>query len=161
MSKPIWSKTLTTKDLLLLFAEWLKSNIASNMFDFNHVAREWDDVNECGTVCCAVGWLPKFQYMIPLDERDDELIVEWCKSDHLYGSWISLTEERDPNRTHSCYYEVAGYFFGMSLFDAKYLFSPNRQDYIKGWCDFPVCGNHATPTQVAEAIRHYVEIKGL
>jgi hypothetical protein len=33
--------------------------LPSEKFDFSDWVREFDDEHQCGTVCCAAGWLPR------------------------------------------------------------------------------------------------------
>lgn len=131
---------------LLEFADWLEKNIKPEQFEFSEVVNTWDE-NSCGTVCCAVGWLPAF------DER-----VKWRnKSDNV----IMIQEITDTSlNVLTGYGEVAAAVFDMDTMDANSLFAPSEQYKIEGWeeNDFPECGTYCQPKDVSEAIRNYVTI---
>lgn len=133
-------------DLLLSFADWLEHNIQDESFDFRNVVSTFDDVNICGTICCAVGWLPKFDSDVAKTG-----LVKWSS-----GSRNLIYSHEGTVCSH--FAEIAECYFGILFDEAYYLFSPDEQDRIIDWGDYPVCGDDATPSQVADAIRHYVEV---
>lgn len=126
------------KKLLLRFADWLEENIKEDQFDFSEVK------SECGTVGCAIGWLPTFH-----KTRRSKSIL--CTDGDMYFIYKGTLFQ---------YAELAQKYFGISSIDESWcLFSQRCQGDIPGWGDFPVCNDYATPKDVANAIRHYVEIR--
>jgi len=90
----------------------------------------------CGTVGCAIGWLPLFDGRVGYTAHN-ELTFRGLTSFNFIASSVFYIPEDE----------------------AYDLFSPGSQDDIHGWGDFPVCEHDATPKDVAAAIRHYVEIR--
>lgn len=44
---------------LKLIIDRFKAHIAPNQFKFSDYVTEYDRINNCGSVCCIVGWFPK------------------------------------------------------------------------------------------------------
>ena len=100
----------------------------------------WDEVHNCGSVCCAIGWLPAFDKT---------------------GSVVWDTEGKDielKGFPEYCYYHVAEHYFGLNDIDAEIIFSPYMQEHLVGFSPKDNLPGQATPKQVADLIRKYVEI---
>lgn len=108
-------------------------------FDFSSVVTEVDSAEECGTVCCAMGWTP----VVFPD------LVKWCEK----GYDIELV---DSKYSRLGYYYVAHRLFGVSTLTALFLFSPNTQSMIHP--SLSSCGRSATPKQVADMLRKFVKL---
>jgi hypothetical protein len=134
------------KERLLKLADFL-DELDDSKFNFSHVIEKYDTENNCGTVCCAMGWVP----VVFPD------IVKWCGGDDVYN----------PNNVElinvsgfSNYVDVAKLLFDIPREDASSLFTPKLQDKIIGKyeCDLPIVDHDATPDEVANLIRKYVDL---
>lgn len=91
----------------------------------------------CGTVGCAMGWMPavfpRLTRWVPLDSKN-----------------VSIALRRDgPPLEYD--WAVAGIVFGLPLEETIYLFDPTTSDLGRG----------ATPKQVARHIRAFVKRGGM
>lgn len=139
------------KERLLKLADFLEE-LPETKFNFLEVIYKYDEINNCGSVCCAVGWTPR---LFP-----DEV------------SWDGFQKLINPHtNTQEPYTDVAERLFGINISDAEGLFSPDeqynlRRDYIDDETYdpfkphmFPDLGDQAKPKQVAQLIRNYVEVR--
>ncbi len=46
--------------LIARFADFLENTIKDSEFKFESMVSENNIENICGTICCAAGWLPRF-----------------------------------------------------------------------------------------------------
>lgn len=130
--------------LLLEFADWLEQNIKPNQFDFGEVINEYDSVHGCGTICCAIGWLPKFTPKVKWDLGCDEYPEIVMR---MYGGHCLYQ-----------YDEIASALFNIPQHDAAHLFSPNNQSLLLGFDEDDNLDENVTPKQVADLIRKYVSV---
>lgn len=151
------------KKLLLKFADFLEQQIKISEFDFSTVIGKFeyedDETPICCTVGCAIGWLPAFH-----KTRRTATKLEWRRR-YKYRLLLSDDALFVFDGEPMDYVDLATSYFNFDIAvwpmrgEAKLLFSPYGQGDIKGWGDFPVCNGNATPKDVANAIRHYVEIR--
>lgn len=114
---------------LLKVANFL-DQLKESEFDFDSYVAE-DDGKGCGTVCCAIGWLPK---LFPDSWK-------W----YLDSYWNILCPRLiDSNFIRE--FEATAVFFEITGNEANYLFDPNDSGL----------GRHAKPAQVANHIRKFV-----
>lgn len=104
--------------LLLQFADWLEQNIKPEQFKFSRVVSEWDEEHQCGTVCCAMGWLPLFN--ASLDQSKSS--VMW---DHSLSNCPLVF-----NGELISYDRLANKYFKIPLNEAVMLFTPVEEHYI-------------------------------
>jgi hypothetical protein len=108
-------------------------------FDFVNVVSQWDS-DDCGTVCCAMGWTP---------EVFPEL-VKWGE----VTSIINITD--DPDAEEDNYKLLAMTIFKISYIHATGLFTPGYQDLLGP--NFKPLEGEATPWEVADLINQYIEV---
>jgi hypothetical protein len=125
-------------DTLIDFLE----NLEPSKFDFSTV------VNECGTVCCAIGWTPK---VFPD-------LVEYYKEDYGYGrSEIRIRSKTpEPWDTKYGYKEIAVYLFEIDKSRSKRLFTPNQQDGVH-W-SLPNIHGYSPPIRVANMLKIFANL---
>ncbi len=134
------------KDKLNKLADFL-DNLEDSKFYFGSVVEDWVGFEKdyvCGSVCCAIGWTPK---LFP-----DE--VKWAP-----GAVDNLSYEGNSDLDYS---DVAARLFNIAVSDADTLFSPNRTPHDpEGWIEWGirVLDEAATPKEVAENIRYFIEMK--
>jgi len=116
-------------------------------WDFNSVVKKWkENGHACGTVCCAIGWVPK---IFPK-------LARWA-IDKTYGSptvWVEPTDESK----RSWLYEFRGTHVAVFRIpeDHSDLFIPGRQRLVHS--TLPHCGMRATAKQVAKMLEHYITL---
>jgi hypothetical protein len=134
------------KERLLKLAEFL-DGLDDSKFNFAHVVETYNPLNCCGTVCCAMGWTP----VVFPD------IVKWCGGDDVYNhnNICLIKGSGSPS-----YVDVATHLFDIPREDASGLFTPTLQYEIicRYERDLPIVGHDATPDEVADLIRKYVEL---
>ena len=119
-------------DRLLTLAKFLNT-LQPKQFNFQNWVTEFDYGNSCGTVCCAVGWMPK---IFPLD-------VKWgVVNQHT----ITLRNHQHLNNPTSL--KTATEFFGLEVPAALHLFTHLHDNQL---------GDDTTAPQVAQHIRNFVE----
>lgn len=102
---------------------------------------EQGDLHGCGTVCCAVGWMPKV-----FPDR-----VKWVKT---FGLWnVQLV---DSMMEGGWWEGVASEVFGISEDMAADLFAPYRQH--KAHKSLSCLGDDAKPGEVADMLEAYIEL---
>lgn len=76
--------------LLATIARGLEA-MPPTQFDFRHLIRDFDPVNGCGTVCCAIGWFPrwfpkdwKWGDMPAIEEASDYLGLTLRQAEKLF-----------------------------------------------------------------------------
>lgn len=162
------------KKELLSFAEWLRQ-IPDDNFDLSHLAndtlmaealKESEDMFNCGTVGCAMGWLPTYDA-----EMNKKPTVTWQA-----GAVNALLCYKGRE---TCYDYLAEHYFNIPSDHANHLFDTwggpweTAEQFIENaytWEEteevnenlvlvngFPCCGPGATPEDVAEAIVLYVD----
>lgn len=120
------------KDRLLKLAEFLDA-LPRSKFDIESLVRE--ERGGCGTVCCAIGWMPK------VDPKN----WEWKKTE---DAWRPVAGPLFPTlRGHSSrtWMFSTSTYFGISYEDVDYLFT--REAY----------GSRVYPITVANRIRQFVK----
>ncbi len=98
------------KELIERFANFLETVITDDKFDFTSIVREANEHN-CGTVCCAAGWLPAFdpthwrwigeaRYMLYVEGRNNHSlsreIAEYFGLESIQASNIFFNGHYDP-----------------------------------------------------------------
>lgn len=134
-------KTKLRKGRLYKLAAFLDS-LSKRSFKFSRVvdrSNEDRDGNICGTVCCAVGWLPK---LFPSH-------WEWI------SNTVEITADLRKNTDSPDWVDSASKFFGITYLQSMCLFSPGcKRDWAPGMLAY-----NATPKQVADSIRQFVKWK--
>jgi hypothetical protein len=130
------------KDKLLKLADFL-TNLKPSEFDFSEIVGEFDYDNNCGTVCCAIGWLP---VVFP-----EEAV--WV--DELSITSTLISNNGAFNTTQS--------IFEITEEESVGLFEPNAQYKLRdkfnvGVDVFPYLDDDATHIEVADMIRKFVEL---
>jgi len=128
---------------LLKLADFLDT-VPPKKFDFGDIVRE--KKNDCGTVCCAIGWMPA---AFPKQ-------IKWARGllgpelDVVFKNYKGHKEERPAD------FEVAMKFFGITMEEAEWLFLPNplRRPEFLSELSFD-----ALPQEVARNIRKFVAWK--
>ncbi len=115
--------------------------LSAPKFNFENVISAYDGFKECGTVCCAVGWMP---VVFPR-------LVKWDKT-NIGIFTVCLKKDED------IYYfdEVAAEIFDITRDEALELFSPGQS---RPWIRMSSLGPKATPKQVANSIRRFISWK--
>lgn len=105
------------KERLLKLADAIEKLDDKN-FDLRSYVKLKGDIEDlkqkklnCGTTCCAIGWMPS---VFPR-------ICEWKLVDEYHGD-INVMLKNDPYVTG---YEVAREVFGLSDYEAWFLFDPD------------------------------------
>lgn len=131
------------KDRLLKLVDFL-NNLDEDKFDFEEIVGDYNNELNCGTLCCAIGWLPR---VFPN-------LVEWSNdaSDRLR----CVEEEIEEG-----FQDVAENVFDLCPHEVSYLFVPNtnqaqRASEIPG---FKLLGGEATPKEVARNIVVFIKYK--
>jgi hypothetical protein len=91
----------------------------------------------CGTVACAIGWLPA---VFPRS-------VLWDSGSNVY-TYPLVVLKRDLNATN---FTAAQKLFGLDYHDSRYLFDPDRSGL----------GSNATAVEVAAHIEQFVKQGGI
>lgn len=129
------------KTKLLKLVDFLK-NLSPDKFDFSEVVTECD-YNNCGTVCCAIGWLPA---IFP-DEVEWRRRVEWDPSETVLA---------DKNGKHLRFGEVAENIFNIPKELANELFCPDSQQNVHS--DLEDVSDYAAPLEVAKMLKHFIKL---
>ena len=153
------------KERLLKLADFLQE-LPKDKFDFTSVVEEYDRENECGTLCCAIGWTPA---VFPD-------LVKWLVPRNRLIRAVEIADDRGHAVTG--YVAVASELFTIPQTHARVLFTPASRDehgyYIPGgsciwfksdtWreeIDYPqdveLLPYSATPQELAGVIRSYVK----
>jgi hypothetical protein len=132
---------MANKDKLLKLADFLTS-LKTEEFDYSIIVEEFDRDKRCGTVCCAVGWLPA---VFP--------------EEAVWDGGYSITT---PTQNLLAF-ETAEHILDITQTEAEGLFEPNDQERLRdqfkvGEDVFPDLGDDATPIEVADMIRKFVEL---
>lgn len=124
---------MTTVEKLELILSEFKEQISPEQFGFKRFVTEWDEENNCGTVCCIAGWFPK---LFPNSgfywEKDDQnLHTETGLSveRHLIELLGLTTEEIDY-----LFYGASEYFD--EVLDYELTNKSSYQEVIEGWEKF-------------------------
>lgn len=141
------------KQRLLKGAAFL-DELPRNKFLFSSVVEEYDYENDCGTVCCFMGWTP---VIFP------HLMEWWIGIDSIYHT----VKFKDDDDVRHIWHKAADDLFSISEHDAYILFTPynddtwnqSKKDRLKE-LGLKKLGNNATPKAVAKNIRKYVEVMG-
>jgi hypothetical protein len=96
-------------NVLLEYADWLESNVNDENFDFCVVR----DESPCGTVGCAIGWVPAFDTSVSIEE------------DGIFNDAALLYSGK-----YYDYEEFAHAYFNLPMRDGYNLFTPNTQGDI-------------------------------
>lgn len=128
------------KDRLLKLAEFLEQ-LPSESFDFSSFVDSYDQEKECGSVCCAIGWMPK-------------VFPDLCQWKKFTGFSFSI-DIVTIGSNHT------GFFAAQEIFDidddaSSYLFCP-RADYDDNDVRLP---ETASAVDVANRIREFVANEG-
>lgn len=133
------------KDKLLELIEFLKT-LSYEDFNFNEVVACYDDYTKCGTVCCAIGWLPKlFPDEVEWNITRRGIVGLFLKNE--YGSICGSAKEYD---------DVAIHVFKLHPYVAQSLFAPDCQRMIHE--DLRNLAKNARPTEVAEMLEHFIKL---
>lgn len=139
------------KERLLKLVEFL-NGLDPSEFQFSSTIDSVDEKNECGTVCCAMGWTPR---VFPD-------LVEWApyllRSGAL-STFMPLTIKLKCGHENSdSYADIAVQIFDIPRADAVYLFTPAYQHELITKYGMPIknLGGDAKPSDVASAIKTYV-----
>lgn len=116
------------KKRLLKLADFIEG-VKPKMFDIGYIAQKLD----CGTVCCAIGYLPQvfprhFKYGV---------------DDYLHEDVIFISLKKRPDIWDDA---AAADFFGLTSNEIEYLFMPQQYQY-----------RNVRPKTVAKRIRRVVE----
>lgn len=120
---------------LLQLAAFLRK-LPPERFDFGKVV---EHATPCGTIGCAMGWTPA---VFPE-------LVEWTKEEETWP--LTLVETGQPTD----YDALASVIFEIDEDDAFSLFTPLNQLHL----GLKRIESDATPSQVADLIEQYVELK--
>lgn len=129
---------------LLVLAKFLEENVPRERFDFSFIVHTPDGTKrgygpECGTVGCAIGWMPAVPEFRSLGVR----LVQYPRDPSC--EYVELGRGRTD-------FGVARGLFGLSVDEANYLFQPGPEGL--GYSGLPP---RATPKQVAKHIRRWVK----
>ena len=119
-------------------SEYLKT-LPVSAWDFARTVTQLDPNDGCGTICCAIGWLPMlwpehWSWIRPIGAEPDEIRIRYATN---------------PRRT---FLDVAD-FFRITTVEALTLFAPNRQ--AAPWNDAPLEAT-ATAKDVARSIDRFL-----
>lgn len=122
-------------------------------FNIANLITKYDYTNECGTVCCAVGWLPA---VFPN-------LVKW-ERDLMSGEACLALANDEANKDDSFGYfwwEIPCQIFGIELEQVEMLFNPY---YVGKHDDYPIDlpnepTTKTTPKELAENLRYFLSIK--
>lgn len=150
------------------------NNLEKEKFNLSTVVNKYDFINDCGTVCCAVGWFPNiFQNCSwKTYENHDFVDVE-----------LNYEEERERNNVRG-FVNVAASLLEIPHLHASCLFSPYEEsicisnngnidiggkycvDYNEAFeirCKqadmkpLTLCGRDSSPKEFANLLKSYVE----
>lgn len=112
-------------------------------FDFAEIVTKGKhNGHTCGTVCCALGWMPA---VFPK-------VIKWKFEEDFWGGGdfvISKGRSKD-------YRKIAKNHFGISYHHAQGLFHPGEQMEVHS--ALPICGEKATAKQVAAMLEQYIRL---
>lgn len=137
---------MMTKRLLKL-ADFLDT-LPRQKFNFDRIAEQsgkpmlaalLTGKTRCGTVACAIGWMPA---VFPRH-------LKWSSADELRPDVHLRADEAMTD------FDAASVFFDIAIEEADFLFTPGSLD--NGWSGLP---GHATPKRVARHIRAFVRKRG-
>lgn len=129
-------------------------------FNFRTIVSEAKEKSLCGTVCCALGWMPK----VSPDA------AKWVKAPHESGGHDPLLlETADKSGYFKSYYaweyDVSAHrLFNVTCEDASYLFAPN-QGVLPWDKHLPAdlrglgFGGNVSPQDVAASIKAFIRWK--
>jgi hypothetical protein len=127
------------KERLLKLAEFLEQ-LPSEDFNFNSFVEEYDVQNECGSVCCAIGWMP---HVFPD-------LCKWVK----HTSFLCIVEVE--SKKGKLAFEAAEEIFDIDGDASYYLFCPKPYDDNSD----NRLPETASAVDVANRIREFVEQEG-
>ena len=142
------------KERLLKLVEFL-NGLDPSEFQFSSTIDSVDEKNECGTVCCAMGWTPR---VFPD-------LVEWAPYLLRSGALSSITplliKLKCGHEISHTYPDIAARIFDIPRADAVALFTPAYQHELITKYGMPIknLGSDANPSDVASAIETYVNHK--
>lgn len=123
---------------LLVLAKFLEQKVPRKMFDYTVImegnTEEPLNPNHCGSVGCAIGWMPSIPLFKKMGAAPDEGGIR----------------DRDGNHDFS----AAAYMCLMTRDEASSLFSP----WVGGAIGLAPLTGSATPKQVAKKIRQFVKL---
>lgn len=137
----MFSTTMFRGDRMLQLAEFL-DQLSQSEFYFASVISQMNEETGCGTVCCAIGWTPAVFPDLVRWPTKSEIQVDGSAEMFL------LDRPGEP-----CFTEVAAQIFRMPEHHAEFIFSPGHYSPADG----SELEDTATPQEVAERIRTYVE----
>jgi hypothetical protein len=100
----------------------------------------------CGTVCCALGWLPR---AFPGEAK-------WIVRNETIDCIGPITE--DAKGPWEGTFEFADRFFNIDKFESEALFCPQSECGHIPWLSEPL-DFHATPVKVAAGLRAFVAFR--
>lgn len=116
-------------------------DLEESKFNFAEVVSSQDE-NNCGTVCCAIGWTPA---IFPD-------LVSWSNCPE-WGGGLKL--KGGPMRPQ--YSLIAEELFGMCFYEvAGDLFCPGSARQVHE--DLPELGPNATPNEVADMLLQFIDL---
>lgn len=128
------------KTKLLKLIDFLK-NLPEEKFYFGSVVDSFDKENNCGTVCCAIGWLPA---IFP-----DE--IEWYQEVRFAGE--NFLAHKETNHFVN-YAKAATLVFNIPEEIAEGLFSPSSQTCVHK--DLPDLDEKSYSVDVAEMLQDFI-----
>lgn len=132
-------------DRILKLADFIEP-LSAKEFSFKHLVTRFDEVNQCGTNCCALGWMPA---VFPQD-------WEWTKGS--VGARINTCLLFEPTP-----FRDAQEYLGLSDAEVDEAFVPwGQSDVCRDDEDDPrkanYCSEWAAGTDVAENLRRIAAI---
>lgn len=140
-----------TKRRLLKLANFL-NYLPEEKFNFENVITK-SNGKACGTVGCAIGWLPAISSKFAWKKYGKNYDLEIKLGNTNIGyRWVSWNHWSDLNS--GGWGNIANYF-GISANEAKMLFQPR---YARSWNKTVLLG-HASAKEVAQSILDFIDYK--
>lgn len=137
------------KNRLLKLAEFL-DKLPKEKFDFSSVISK--NEGKCGTICCAVGWLPTVfprSWMWDFVAGDETHI-------NVFRKVPNGEDTKSSHHWHCDFWVDVSKFFGMTEKEVEQLFFPEMD---RPWDPDFMLGEEATANEVADSIRDYITWK--
>lgn len=118
---------------LLKVADFL-DKLDKSKFDYSEVVSKYE--GNCGTVCCALGWLPS------IFKKD----FSWTEVNYGWIVGFDRLEVVRKGQRRDDIFALASQYFSITEWESSLLFDPDNNNL----------GDDATPKQVARHIRRFV-----
>lgn len=127
------------KERFIKLLEFLKT-LNNDQFDYSQFVAIYDHKQQCGTVCCAAGWLPK---VFP---QEWELAFDGVR-------WIPAMPNFGPDQEIE---DTLAHFFGMTSIEVNALFYGDY--YAQDELNLPITDDDSELPAVINLFEHFLKI---